>query len=387
MIKKLRIRNFKSLLDTEVELSPLTVLIGRSGTGKTNFCHALAGLQASLTAAGPDPFSVLINSLGGWNTAGPVGLGKFITSWEIVFDVDRIEGDYRYLLEVEPNRGSSNFAGIVKRESLSLADKILFERMGDKWITEPALKSACNPTAMLGWLTGIPQVNIAYLSLTRGIGSYDFPADVMAKPNVATSQAGTFGLRWDGSNYLETIDVLLGNIHSLGKWREIEEAIKRLSASVEAITTAPFESERVAISHRFGGQLIALTLSRQSGGFRRFLAHLLAIYQQPPKQVVMFEEPENGIFPGALTMLSDVMRVANEKLGTQFILTTHSPQLLDTFSADSIRVVEISDKGTKIGPLEARQLSAIKENMLSPSELLTVMQPELAHGSLPDSGV
>lgn len=36
MITRVRIQNFRSLVDVTVDLEPLTVLIGRSGTGKSN---------------------------------------------------------------------------------------------------------------------------------------------------------------------------------------------------------------------------------------------------------------------------------------------------------------------------------------------------------------
>ena len=101
----------------------------------------------------------------------------------------------------------------------------------------------------------------------------------------------------------------------------------------------------------------------------------------------MNEEPENGIFPGALSMLGDFMRIANEKLATQFILTTHSPQLLDAFDVDSIRVVDISNEGTKIGPLDPEQRAAVKDNLLSPAELLTVTQAAIARNTAQSAGV
>ncbi len=40
MIHRFRVRNFKSIVDVDVESSPVTVLVGRSGTGKLNFVHA-----------------------------------------------------------------------------------------------------------------------------------------------------------------------------------------------------------------------------------------------------------------------------------------------------------------------------------------------------------
>src|SRR6476660_9114323 len=45
MIKHVRIQNFRSLVDVTVDLDPLTVLIGRSGSGKSNFVHALRFLR------------------------------------------------------------------------------------------------------------------------------------------------------------------------------------------------------------------------------------------------------------------------------------------------------------------------------------------------------
>lgn len=128
--------------------------------------------------------------------------------------------------------------------------------------------------------------------------------------------------------------------------------------------------------------MVSVDISQQSEGFRRFLSHLLAIYQNITQQVIIFEEPEKGIFPGALSLLAEHIKSANEKLGTQFILTTHSPQLLDAFSGDSIRWVRFSDDGTQISPLPPDELIAIREGLMSPSELLTIADsgtPEPSH--------
>lgn len=49
MIKHIHIRNFRSLADVSVDLHPLTVLIGRSGTGKSNFVQAIRCLRNLLS--------------------------------------------------------------------------------------------------------------------------------------------------------------------------------------------------------------------------------------------------------------------------------------------------------------------------------------------------
>ncbi len=45
MIKRFTVKNFRSLLDVSVDLADITVLAGRSGTGKTNFVDAISLLS------------------------------------------------------------------------------------------------------------------------------------------------------------------------------------------------------------------------------------------------------------------------------------------------------------------------------------------------------
>jgi predicted ATPase len=45
MIKKITIKNYKSILDTSLHLSPFTLLIGANGTGKSNFLQFLKAIS------------------------------------------------------------------------------------------------------------------------------------------------------------------------------------------------------------------------------------------------------------------------------------------------------------------------------------------------------
>jgi predicted ATPase len=117
---------------------------------------------------------------------------------------------------------------------------------------------------------------------------------------------------------------------------------------------------------------MSLDLKSESDGFRRFYAHLLALYQVPAKQTLLFEEPENGIYTGALALLADEFKAAPESGHGQIILTTHSPGLLDHFSPDAIRVVQIENFRTQIGKINEGQSNSVKRRLLEPGELLTV---------------
>jgi predicted ATPase len=45
--EKIRIRGYRRLLDVEIEMRPLTVIIGANGSGKTSFLEAWSLLAAS----------------------------------------------------------------------------------------------------------------------------------------------------------------------------------------------------------------------------------------------------------------------------------------------------------------------------------------------------
>jgi len=120
------------------------------------------------------------------------------------------------------------------------------------------------------------------------------------------------------------------------------------------------------------GKLYHFDVKEESEGFRRFMAQLVALYQSPPKQTMCFEEPENGIHPGALEILAGEFEKCPVEGRGQVILTTHSPQLLDYFDSKAIRVVQLENLETKIGPVSANQTDALRNRLLSPGELLTV---------------
>jgi len=50
MLKRVKIQGYKSLVDIEVHLQPLSVLIGPNASGKSNFLDALQLLYESPTS-------------------------------------------------------------------------------------------------------------------------------------------------------------------------------------------------------------------------------------------------------------------------------------------------------------------------------------------------
>jgi predicted ATPase len=368
MIHRVRIQNFKSLRDVTVELSPVTVLIGRSGTGKSNFVQALRFLRDYLT--GDEQHAM--KDLGGWSyvlCATRPETAKL--AFDVVFDVPGIDGQFTYSIAFQAHKNTAN----LHSERLALNGSELFGQAGGQWTRAPDLVDPPPPNQRnLGRLYGIPEVRMAHIVLTKGLGCYDFPGAVLTGGAVTPK---TNGLADDAVNYLEVYDGIATHLSEYVLIREMTAALRRLNSSVTSIDLAT-DRQRLRIGHRVGdAKVLDFALEQESEGFRRFLAHLLALYQQPAKQTVVFEEPEKGIYPGALAVLADTFQSVADSGRSQVILTPHSPQLLKHFKHDQIRVVELDGYDTKIGPLAPEQREALEEQLLTADELLTVDEARL----------
>ena len=367
MIKRLRIRNFKSLRDVDVVLDPVTVLIGRSGTGKSNFVYALRFLRDFVTRRQAN----FVTDWGGWPAVlcatGLEAGGKL--SIEVGFDVPGFVGEFTYaisfLLQAQPT--SAAFDG----ERLAIGSRVLFQQHGGKWDTPPELAVVPNPgNPALGLLYGIQEAKIAHLALTQGIGCYDFRGDVLKKGQF--DRASGTSLHDNATNYLTTFDGIANDLSSLERVNDMLAALRRLNAS---ITTVELSANRsvILVGHQIGTRkTLSFELRQESEGFRRFLAHLIALYQQPVKQVLLFEEPEKGIYPGALGVLTEHFQAIADRGRSQVILTTHSPELLRYFGPEQIRVVEMEEYESRIGPLAPEQRESLEERLMTADELLTV---------------
>src|SRR4029077_15449982 len=108
--------------------------------------------------------------------------------------------------------------------------------------------------------------------------------------------------------------------------KEMVAALRQLDRSIKSIELQMPDRSRLVVSHDVRGRLLVLDVSQESEGLRRFLAHLIAFYQTPPKQILIFEEPEKGIHPGALAVLAEEVKACPTQGRGQVLLTTHSPE-------------------------------------------------------------
>lgn len=124
-----------------------------------------------------------------------------------------------------------------------------------------------------------------------------------------------------------------------------------------------------------------------SDGTLRALGILLAVYQIPSPSVLVIEEPEASIHPGALSILLDLIRFASRSM--QVVVTTHSPEVLDsTWLADNnLRLVAWEDGTTIVSRVGEMAGQALKAHLMGAGELLrsNALQPTTLFVPDPDA--
>jgi predicted ATPase len=230
---------------------------------------------------------------------------------------------------------------------------------------------------MLGAIPGLQESSFAYVALRSGIGCYDFPGDVLTREGNQGNPPDR-GFTDTGDNYLVVAERILSDLNKAQNWKHLAKSIRAVNRTASSLTLNAPNPDRLDIGYQLNGKVVTFDVRQESEGLRRYLAQMLAMYQSPSKQVLLFEHPEAGLHPGALESLAHEFKSCPRDGRGQVILTTHSPQLLDYFPVEALRVVDVDKLATRIGPVAPEQMESLRESLLRPGELLTVDPARLA---------
>jgi predicted ATPase len=374
-LRRIKIRNYKSIGKSDVKLGRLNVLVGRNGSGKSNFLDALRfvvdGLQTSLDHA--------IKARGGIDevrrrsTGHPHNFGVEVEmnlpDWNVA--------SYGFEISSQPKGGF-----LVKSEKLDLRGpqhrSLARFRVLNGEIKESSVENmpkTASDRLYLVTASGLPQFESVYDGLLA-MGFYNLSPEQMKE--VQGPDAGEL-LRRDGSNIASVV----------ARLTEDEPLLKkRVKDYLAAIVPDIVDFERVPLGHRetlqFRQQVKGskhpwrFYAANMSDGTLRTLGILVAAMQlanrKSPVRLVGIEEPETALHPAAAGALMDSLREA--ATNTQVLLTSHSPDLLDRFDpdVDTLLVVQANQGATEIGPADPASLESIRSHLYSAGDLLRMDQ-------------
>lgn len=376
-LRRVRIRNYKSIGKCDVTLRPLTVFVGRNAAGKSNFLDALRFLSDSLLTS----VDHAMRDRGGIDAVRRRSTGhprNFAIEVEAQLDAERTA---TYGFEVSA-KGKGGFA--IKRESLEIKRpsgavvSTFVLRAGELVHSSEAPFPKTTPDRLaLVVAGGIPAFADAY-TLLSSMGFYNLNPEVMKE--LQSPDAGEL-LRRDGANVASVI----GRLNA-----DEPDVMKRVEAYLTTIVPGISGVSRVALGPRetlefkqnvegseYPWKFYAVSVS---DGTLRALGILAACMQfrdgTHPVPLVGIEEPETALHPAASGALMDALGEAAEH--TQILVTSHSGTLLDEvdFERHGVLVVVSNLGKTEIAPPDSASLEAIREHLYAPGELQRMDQLE-----------
>ncbi len=376
-LKRIILKNYKSIAACDVRLGPLMFLVGPNGAGKSNFLDALRfvadALRTSLDHALRDRGGIkeVRRRSGGHPTHFALRLDFILSSGA--------SGHYAFRVGARPQGGYEVQNEECKiRGPEALTDEAHFTvRSGEVISTNVRVA----PAAVIDRLylvnaSGLPEFRPVYEALSH-MGFYNLNPDRIR--DLQPPDAGELLAR-DGSNLASVLGQLaLGNVTTK---QRIEEYLAKVAPGVHGVEVkviGPKETlefrQAVAGSHDPWRFLAA----NMSDGTLRALGILVALFQsvngaKTHVPLVGIEEPEVALHPAAAGVLLDSLRDASRN--TQILVTSHSPDLLDdeNIVIDSILAVVAEQGTTKIGPLDETGRSALRDRLYTAGELLRLNQ-------------
>lgn len=324
-LEKVHIKNFLSLRNVTLPLKCLTILVGPNGSGKSNTLRSLRLYNGMLRI---ETLPTKADFLRGRLWAG----GADYITCELHARVKEKPAQYKLKFKTKGENLS------VDEELLVNDVKVISIQNGkgkvkdeeDRNITtyesnKLALRSAGD--------YGNKPITSALTEFIQGWEFYDFEPNYM-RTNSDRTSSGTNDIQ--GPLKLNPYGVNVPDI--LCDWYEnMPEDFRYIGDSLMASTNVNIDYRKVNGEYQLcflEGYNDPIPLSGASDGTLRLLAYHTLLNQSELPPLIAIEEPERSLHPGALKEIAYILERLAER--TQVIITTHSSQLLDTFSCDSL---------------------------------------------------
>ena len=377
-IVKVVIKRFRSFPSVILEMGNPVFVVGRNGSGKSN----LADVFSFVAEAMASPLQAVFDRKGGIAAvrnrssvkSAPPNMG-------LAFEVGSFNGidGGRFAFEIKalPNYGFR----IVREQCLvrmNSGARWWFDR-GDNWSTNAdGLTPALEPTALALPLVGGDERFAPIFKLLGAMRVYSIePAKLREMQDPDSGVA----LRSDGSNAASVLQELTTRGADAAATRqEIHDFLEAIVPETMSVKPKKHGNKlSMSFSQHWGDdKKLTFDAFSMSDGTLRSLGLILAVFQKPSPSLLVIEEPEATIHPGALGALLDLIRRASKTM--QVLVTTHSPDLLDAkwITDDNLRIVSWQQGASHVLlPSEATR-DAMRGHLMGAGELLrsNALHPE-----------
>jgi len=404
MIKKIRVKNFKSFKDLKLNLGDLNILIGANASGKSNFIQIFKFLKDVTTLGLENAISLQggIDYLRNINIGPSEGL-----SLEVLCEHNKGSGylSKHVLMEIKPYEMVYNLTIEFKKKGIGFSiteDKLtwrfnLVELKEQKNRDKPKIGEITvsningriemkhDPSEALGIhgyklspsglkeiklppqsLLIEPQCSFAHLFSLMSlddISTYDFDPKLPKKSAPITGMAD---LEEDGRN----LSIVLKNIASNKEnKRKFINLITDLLPFVQDIKVENLTDKSLLFKLKeIYSQKEYIPASLISDGTINIAALIIALYFDR-KTLTIIEEPERNIHPHLISRVINMMKDASRN--KQIIVTTHNPEMVRHADINDILLISRDEEGFShiSNPMDKQETRIFLENEMGLADL------------------
>lgn len=371
MIEGFRVQNFRALRDVTLgklstqqqskPLTPLTVVIGKNGVGKSSLFDAF-GFVADCLASDVET-ACDMKQRGGFERLRSKGVAD---DEPIRFEIYYREATeqrpitYELAIALDKSRRPFVLSETLKqrRKGQTYGQPFPFLRLdcgrGTVWAGEEAVEeegeneesntsSAVELTdpralgiATLGTLKEHPRIGKFRDFLKGWYLSYFYPDAARSLPSAGPQRH----LNVHGDNIGNVVQFM--EREHQDRFKAILDSIARKIPGIAKIDTEITADKRVLLRFNDGAFTDPFFAQQMSDGTLKMFAYLLLLEDPEPPPFICIEEPENGLYHKLLESLAQEFRkhTSGKKNAPQIFVTTHQPYFVDALSPEEVWILE-----------------------------------------------
>jgi AAA domain, putative AbiEii toxin, Type IV TA system/AAA ATPase domain len=149
------------------------------------------------------------------------------------------------------------------------------------------------------------------------------------------------------------------------RYARFSELVRRVFPSIRRISVWPSARDvEIRISNADTPEDrddLLIPLAESGTGIGQVLAMLYVLVTSDSPRTIIIDEPNIFLHPGAIRELVRIMRA--DPIGHQYIITTHSPEIIRTTEAERVYVVERRDEQSFVEPIDPAKTISFRRTL------------------------
>ena len=344
-IHEIAVRNYSIHKDTQIQLSPITVLVGPNGSGKSALFNALLNFSMLSRgnigqAFGQGPYSYRATKYRGASPISRIGFDVLLSIKKDSNERLRYRIDYA---QRERENAETAVFDIFTEKLDSISDKrVLFNREDPDasplkaaipFVTaDTGIFAAIRKSALASPDAGIPPVVLECAKQISRFNRFRLDSHNLSAPSFLPDLSAVEAPRidYEGENLAGALYYMNETAHP--RMKAIRDSVREALPGFEDFEFNTVGAQRIGFSMRFTDQRGTIAAARLSDGQLLLVGLMVLIHSENRPPVLLIEEPENGLTATVQRVFYKAVRhLAFDDVGgdqSQVLISSHSPFIL-----------------------------------------------------------